>query len=208
MNQTRTSATATAISHKGGRPRPALVIAPDSLPWRQRLGPLGWTALQHLALSSHRTDQGWAVAVGVRDIAVGLGVTKDTAARAVSHLVRAGLVARGRVEGPGGRRRSGYLLNLPAPIQLVEDSNLVEALDAHRTPHQQMNYTGLTGAQPGRLLEPQLGLSGPRRAGRAEIDAKPSGPSWRRWHCDRTALFDTAQGGDAPVVAGDTGERP
>jgi hypothetical protein len=96
-----------------------LVIAAESLPWPRRVGPLAWTALQHLALSSHHTDQGWAVAVGVRDIAVGLGVTKDTVARAVSTLVDTGLVSRGRVRTRGGQPRSGYLLHLPHPIRLI-----------------------------------------------------------------------------------------
>jgi hypothetical protein len=98
---------------------PALVIAAESLLWRRRVGPLAWTALQHLALSSHRTDQGWAAAIGVRDVAAGLGVTKDTAARAISTLVDTGLVSRGRVETPAGRRCSDYLLHLPQPMRLI-----------------------------------------------------------------------------------------
>jgi hypothetical protein len=84
------------------------------------MGPLAWTALQHLALTSQRTDQGWAVAVGVREIAAGLGVTKDTAARAISVLVDSGLVSRGRIKIPGGHPRSGYVLNLPSPIRLID----------------------------------------------------------------------------------------
>jgi hypothetical protein len=43
---------------------PVLVAYPDSGPLRRRLGPLAWVALEHLALSSHRTDQGWAAPVG------------------------------------------------------------------------------------------------------------------------------------------------
>jgi hypothetical protein len=105
--------------HNGAPPGPVLVIAGESLPWRRRVGPLAWTALQHLALSSHHTDQGWAVVAGVRDIAVGLGVTKDTAARAVLILIDTGLVSRARVQTLEGRRRSGYLLHLPQAIRLV-----------------------------------------------------------------------------------------
>jgi hypothetical protein len=99
---------------------PALVIAPGSQPWAQRLGPLAWTTLQHLALASQATDNGRAAAVGVRDIAAGIGVTKDTAARAVSALINGGLVIRGRVESTGGGRRSGYLLRLPETLSLID----------------------------------------------------------------------------------------
>jgi hypothetical protein len=87
---------------------------------RRHLGPLGWTVLQHLALNSRSTDRGWVVGVGVRHIAAGLGVTKDTAAHWVSALVAAGLVSLGRVPGLGGRQRSGYLLHLLEPMRLID----------------------------------------------------------------------------------------
>lgn len=98
----------------------ALVTEPPSRPWRRRLGPLACVALEHLALSSHLTDQGWVAPMGVRGLATGIGVTKDTAARAVATLRAAGLVVLTRVEGPGGRRRSGYRLHLPEPLQLFD----------------------------------------------------------------------------------------
>jgi hypothetical protein len=59
--------------------------------------------------------------VGVRDVAGGIGVTKDTAARAISVLVTAGLVTRQPVEKTGGSRRSGYLLHLPRTMRLIDD---------------------------------------------------------------------------------------
>jgi hypothetical protein len=81
--------------------------------WRRQLGALAWAALENLALAAHPSDQGWVAPVGVRDIARGIGVTKDTAARAVTILSSAGLVVFERVEGHEGRRRSGYRLRLP-----------------------------------------------------------------------------------------------
>lgn len=96
----------------------ALVTEPPSRAWRRRLGPLAWVALEHLALSSHLTDHGWEAPLGVRDPATGIGVTKDTAARAVAILRAAGLVVLTRVENQDGRKRSGYQLHLPAPLQL------------------------------------------------------------------------------------------
>ena len=96
--------------------RPALVIGSDSLVWQQRLTPRAWATLQHLALRSRRTQQGWTAAVGVRDVAAGIGVTKDTAARAVARLVSVGLVTREQVKVPDGCCRSGYSLHLPEPM--------------------------------------------------------------------------------------------
>ena len=81
-------------------PEAALVIGTDSRHWRRRLGPLAWAALEPLALAAHPDHHGWAAPLGVRDIAAGIGVTKDTAARAVTalghahpHLVAALLVS-------------------------------------------------------------------------------------------------------------------
>lgn len=97
---------------------PVLLIRAGGLAVARQIGPLPWTALQHLALASRPTDDGWAAATGVRDIACGIGVTKDTAARAVSTLISAGLLTRGPVESTSGRRRCGYLLRLPESVTL------------------------------------------------------------------------------------------
>ena len=131
-------------------PRPALVIASESLLWQRRLTPRAWTALQHLALRSRRTQQGWAAAVGVRDVAAGIGVTKDTAARVISVLVTAGLVTRQPVEMTGGSRRSGYLLHLPRAMRLIDDPD-----QSRRTQHRRQDAPGASDAPraiaPGRI---------------------------------------------------------
>ena len=95
-----------------------LCIDPGSREWRRQLGVLAWAALEDLALSAHPSDQGWVAPVGVRDIARGIGVTKDTAARAVHILSSARLVVFERVAGRDGRPRSGYRLQLPDGIQV------------------------------------------------------------------------------------------
>jgi len=97
---------------------PVLLVAAESRAWRRRLGALAWAALEHLALAAQPDEMGWAAPVGVRDVAAGLGVTKDTAARAVAALGAAGLVAFAQVETVEGQRRSGYRLNLPEGIRL------------------------------------------------------------------------------------------
>lgn len=97
---------------------PVLSVTAASRGWRRRLGPLAWTVLEELALASHLTDRGWVAPIGVRDVAAGIGVTKDTAARAVAALSAAGLVILDRVEGLDGRSRSGYRLRPPGGLTL------------------------------------------------------------------------------------------
>jgi hypothetical protein len=162
-----------AEAKQDGAPPQALVIAADSLPWPRRVGPLAWTALQHLALSSHRTDEGWAVAVGVRDIAAGLGVTKDTAARAISVLLDSGLVSRGRVEVPGGQPRSGYLLHLPSPVRLIDWPIHHEAgrIEPDRSPEFRDTKPG--GRRLGGLLQPARPGHGQGAAGTRDNDQVP-----------------------------------
>jgi hypothetical protein len=95
-----------------------LVVAPASRVWRRRLGPLAWAVLEDLALGARYDTAGWVAPVGVRVVAAAIGVNKDTAARAVAVLGTAGLVTLTPVQGPNGRRRSGYRLNLPEGIKL------------------------------------------------------------------------------------------
>ncbi len=95
-----------------------LWIDARSRAWRRQLGVLAWAALEDLALAAHPSDQGWVAPVGVRDIARGIGVTKDTAARAVHILSSARLVVFERVAGRDGGPRSGYRLQLPDGIQV------------------------------------------------------------------------------------------
>lgn len=99
---------------------PVLLVAAESRAWRRRLGALAWAALEHLALAAQPDEMGWAAPVGVRDVAAGLGVTKDTAARAVAALAAAGLVAFAQVETVEAQRRTGYRLNLPEGIRLQQ----------------------------------------------------------------------------------------
>ena len=99
---------------------PVLLVAVESRAWRRQLGALAWAALEHLALAAQLDELGWAAPVGVRDVAAGLGVTKDTAARAVAALGAAGLVAFAQVETVEGQRQSGYRLTLPEGIRLQQ----------------------------------------------------------------------------------------
>lgn len=85
---------------------------------RELKDPLAWAALEYLARAAQRDHRGWAAPLGVGDIATGIGVTKDTAARAVTALGAAGLVTLERLDPIDGRRRNGYRLPLPDGLQL------------------------------------------------------------------------------------------
>ena len=165
---------------------PALVIGIDSQPWRRRLGPLAWAALEHLALAAHPDHHGWAAPLGVRDIAAGIGVTKDTAARAVSTLAAAELVTRARVDTAAGPRRSGYLLHLPVSMRLVD---CPEKLDEHQgRPTRRPEGEYINPAADRRCIPPEdTGASGPSR-GAGTAPASTSRPSW-----DQLVLVDTAR---------------
>jgi hypothetical protein len=118
-----------AAAASDGRPAArALIISPEIMHLQRRLGPLAWTVVQHMALACHRTEDGWAAAVGVRDIAFSIGVTEDTAARAVSTPRAAGLVTRELIEC-NEKPRSGYQLRLPAEIRLIDCPDPMDRTD-------------------------------------------------------------------------------
>lgn len=132
---TTTPATKPADANENG---PNLLIGPESRHWRRTLGPLAWAALEHLALAAQPVLSGWEAPVGARDVAAGLGVTKDTAARAMKALAAAGQITRTRVETHDGRHRSGYRLHPPVGLvlqfcQAYQDS-AVHPVPANRLP--------------------------------------------------------------------------
>jgi hypothetical protein len=86
--------------------------------WRRRLGWLQWAVLEDVALSACPDSDPWTAPVGVRGVAQNLGMTKDTAARALSALQAAGLMTRVSVRLPDGKTRSGYQLSLPDGVTL------------------------------------------------------------------------------------------
>jgi DNA-binding transcriptional ArsR family regulator len=69
----------------------------------RQIGPTPWAVLEDMAGDAVRDDPGQlVVATNVRQLALNLGLSKDTVSRALRRLVDAGLVARraaGRTEG-------------------------------------------------------------------------------------------------------------
>ena len=96
-----------------------LVIAAASRASRRELGAQAWCVLEELVLGAENDGEGLVAAVGVREIAGRLGITKDTAARAMSALAGVGIVVRDRVEVADGRARSGYRLVPPNGMLLA-----------------------------------------------------------------------------------------
>ncbi len=81
----------------------AVVIGSAASGLRRRLGPLAWVVLE--AAVSESCDG--VASVSARSIAAALGVSKDTAARAVRRLTDAGLMQRLGRQGDGGRFTPG-----------------------------------------------------------------------------------------------------
>ena len=106
--------------HAVGQDRPVELPGrgPASRAWRRQLGPLAWTALEELALTSHPDHRGRVSPVGVAAIATGIGTTAASAVRAVAALCAAGLIALEPVADLNGQRHLGYRLHLPDGIEL------------------------------------------------------------------------------------------
>lgn len=90
-----------------------LVLTDAARGLRRDLGPTAWTVLEELLLDA--TDgEPVVVATHVRRIAEGVGISKDTAGRALRRLIARGVVTRssGRDPESGCFGRSVYLLHL------------------------------------------------------------------------------------------------
>lgn len=94
----------------------ALVVYPGSREIRRAVGALAWCCLEELSLGARHTTDGWIAPIGVRAVGAALGVTKDTAARAIQALISTGLVAR-----RGSRSSAEYVLCLPAGVGICLD---------------------------------------------------------------------------------------
>jgi hypothetical protein len=98
--------------------RSVLVLDASSTKWRRKLGPLRWAVVEELAVGAELDEEGWAARIGSRGVGERLGVTKETAARALSALAAVGLVERTTLRVGSGHTRSGYRLYLPEELVL------------------------------------------------------------------------------------------
>lgn len=72
-------------------PEQALVVGPAAAGWRRALTPSAWLVLEELAIGA---SEDAVLSTNVRRLGAGLGLSKDTVARALRVLIRAGLVER------------------------------------------------------------------------------------------------------------------
>ena len=94
----------------GGR----LAFGPAAPGLRRALGPVGWVVLESLADSSIDRSGATVSEMSVRGPADEIGLAKDTIARAIQRLQRAGLVSRIEARLIDGRFGHGcYVLDIP-----------------------------------------------------------------------------------------------
>ena len=94
-----------------------VLVGPAAVPLRRALPASAWVALESLVARSHSGTGGRVVELGVRDLAVEMGASKNTAHRALAALTRAGLLASEHVRaGDGTFRPTRYRLQLPADV--------------------------------------------------------------------------------------------
>jgi DNA-binding transcriptional ArsR family regulator len=98
-----------------------IALTADSTELRRRLGPTAWVVFEELLLVSTGTGDGRVASVSIRTLAGRLGLAKDTVARALARLRRAGLVTASQSRTDTGAFATGsYILHIPASITLVD----------------------------------------------------------------------------------------
>lgn len=105
-----------------------LVLGTEARVLRRELGVTAWAVLEDLLTGATGTGPELVVCSNVRRVADQLGVSKDTAARSLNRLIRAGIVARAVVtrNSAGAFAAGSYVVNV---------EHLAGVLDhAHRQP--------------------------------------------------------------------------
>lgn len=101
-------------AHAGSTP---VRVGPAAAPLRRALPASAWVALESLVARSHPGPDGRVVEVGVRDLAIEMGASKNTAQRALAALTRAGPLAPEHTRaGDGTFRPTRYRLRLPTDV--------------------------------------------------------------------------------------------
>lgn len=98
-----------------------LVLSGESAALRRRLDPAAWMVFEELLLASTGSADGRVASVSIRALADRLGLAKDTVARALGRLRRAGLVTARQSRTDAGVFATGsYLLTVPASITVTD----------------------------------------------------------------------------------------
>ena len=112
-----------------------LLLAAESLQLRRLLGPTAWAVFEELLLVSTSTSHGRQASMSMRSLAQRLGLAKDTVARELTRLRRAGLVTPIQSRTSAGVFAAGsYLLTIPDSIAIQAVSPLTRASTRSRSP--------------------------------------------------------------------------
>jgi predicted transcriptional regulator len=111
-----------------------LVVDPASVKLRRGLGPTAWVVLEELLARSNGPADSGRASVSVRSLASELGLAKDTVARALSRLRRAGVVSACQTRSTSGAFAAGsYLITVPESVAIDDDvTRTAEVTSAHR----------------------------------------------------------------------------
>ncbi len=153
-----------------------LFVAPESRQAHRTLGTTAWAVLEDVALDAQLDDHGRLLAVtNVRRIALQLGISKDTAARALGRLADAGLVERQhRRDHTGAFTASVYVVRLAHGSGLVHvevdprpTTPCPDAADTADLVERAVQDSRASAARPGRALS--------RRSSRRAVRADQGG---------------------------------
>lgn len=104
-----------------------VVVTADARELRRAVGVTAWCVLEELVLGAELDADRVVVSTNVRRLAVAVGVSKDTAARAVARLMRAGVVER--VTKARGKRGT-----FPTAVYAVDVARVPGLMTNPRTP--------------------------------------------------------------------------
>jgi DNA-binding transcriptional ArsR family regulator len=99
-----------------------LLLDAGSSDLRRRLGPTAWAVLEEVLLASVGPADRCRSSVSVRALAARLGLAKDTVAKALGRLRRAGMITACQSRTTTGMFAAGsYQLSVPNTIAIVSD---------------------------------------------------------------------------------------
>ena len=102
-------------------PTRSLVIDAASIDLRRRLGPTAWVVFEELILASTGPTDRCTASVSVRSLAGQLCLSKDTVARALGRLRRAGLVTACQARSTAGIFTAGsYRITISDTITIAK----------------------------------------------------------------------------------------
>jgi Winged helix-turn-helix DNA-binding len=115
---------------------PTLVVGPAGTVLRRRLGPTAWVVLEAAVALAHDAGGDLVLDASARALALEVGLSKNTVARALSMLRESGLVTFMQTRGNDGEFGAGrYVIALPANVLTVAIAPMTTFPLTSRTTH-------------------------------------------------------------------------